>query len=497
MAAHAARRISKSTLDVLEGRWTWRRALQRFAEILREEGVKSLWFKILGETVYRRAVLLERPLTAPVARITPSVPVAIGLLRTTEVDAYRSFRPEADACDIRRRLANGHRCFVARYEGGIVSAAWLATGRVWVEYLNREIRLATDEAYLYESFTAPGFRGQNIPAVRATYETRYFRDAGFRRLVAISMPENKPALRHAEKAGWQPCGVMGYVKIGPWRYDFCRPQDDASLPGEFPASYGPAYWDGVLQRREGKAHHPDAFLGELKRQAYLTLIQRWGGVPNTGLVLKTDLFEEAMGRGAFLADLLSRGGMTLGVDISWVAASQAQHQDTRRQGHYVVADVCALPFANDSFALIVSPSTLDHFSNPRDLGRSLRELARVLEAGGRLIITLDNRQNIFDPLLRLVIRLGYVPYYVGRSYTVRELRNELEAAGFVVQETTALLHNPRLVAVGAVALAKMLRWPALMTLVQRTLLAAQRLETTRLCYYTGSFVAAKAVRRAQ
>jgi hypothetical protein len=110
---------------------------------------------------------------------------------------------------------------------------------------------------------------------------------------------------------------------------------------------------------------------------------------------------------------------------------------------------------------------------------------------------LDNRQNIFDPLLRLVIRLGYVPYYVGRSYTVRELRNELEAAGFVVQETTALLHNPRLVAVGAVALAKMLRWPALMTLVQRTLLAAQRLETTRLCYYTGSFVAAKAVRRAQ
>ena len=481
---------------MLEGRWTWRRALRRAAEIFREGGVKSVWFRILGETVYRRAVLLERPLTAPVASITPSVPVAIGLLRTTEVDAYRSFRPEADACDIKRRLANGHLCFVARYEGGIVSAAWLATGQAWVDYLSREIRLASDEAYLYESFTAPGFRGQNIPALRAAYETRYFRDAGYRRLVAIIMPENKPALRHAEKAGWQPCGVMGYVKIGPWRYDFCRAQD-ASLPGEFAAPYGPAYWDGVVQKREGEAHYLDAFLGELKRQAYLTLVRRWGGVPATGRVLKTDLFEEAMGPGAFLADLLGREGMTLGVDISWSAASQAQHQDTRRQGHYVVANVCALPFADDSFALVLSPSTLDHFSNPRDLGRSLCELARVLEAGGRLIIALDNRQNIFDPLLRFVIRLGYVPYYVGRSYTVRELRNELEAAGFVVEETTAILHNPRLVAVGAVALAKRLRWPALMTLVQRTLLAARRLETTRLCYYTGSFVAAKAVRRAR
>ena len=92
--------------------------------------------------------------------------------------------------------------------------------------------------------------------------------------------------------------------------------------------------------------------------------------------------------------------------------------------------------------------------------------------------------------------LGRVPYYLGRSYTVEELCAELEAAGFTVQETTAILHNPRLVAVTAVVLAKKLRWPPLTTLVQHGLLAAQRLEVTRWRYYTGSFIAAKAVRQA-
>lgn len=269
----------------------------------------------------------------------------------------------------------------------------------------------------------------------------------------------------------------------------------SSLPNEQPAAYGPTYWDSVIKKLEGKGHYLDTFLGALKRRAYLKLILRWGDVPTTGRVLKTDLFEEAIGPDAFLGDLLNRGEMTVGLDISPAAANQAKHQDTRQQGHYVIADVRALPFANDSFGLVISPSTLDHFPDPRDLGRSLRELARVLEVGGRLIITLDNRQNIFDPLLRLVSWLGYVPYYLGRSYTVREVRRELEEAGFTVDETTAILHSPRLVAVAAVALAKRLRSRLLMTLVQRMLLAAQRLETTRLCYYTGSFVAAKAVKQ--
>ena len=102
---------------------------------------------------------------------------------------------------------------------------------------------------------------------------------------------------------------------------------------------------------------------------------------------------------------------------------------------------------------------------------------------------------MFDPLLRLAIRLRRVPFYIGRSYTVRELRNELEAAGFAVEDTSAIVHHPRMMAVAAVAIATRLGWPPLIRGVQRALTTAQRFNTSRWRYYTGCFVAAKAVPR--
>jgi SAM-dependent methyltransferase len=254
------------------------------------------------------------------------------------------------------------------------------------------------------------------------------------------------------------------------------------------------YWDRVVGQQQNAPRYLYPFLGELERRAYLTLIRRWGGVPDKGRILKTDLFEEATGPGTFFSELMTTEANVVGMDLSPAVAWRAKQRFSTQRTIFINTDARCLPFPNQRFTLVVSHSTLDHFVDPLDLGRSLRELARVLEPGGRLIIALDNRQNVGDPLLRLAKRLGFVPYFLGRSYTVRELRRELEAAGLVVEETTAILHNPRLVAVAAVAGAKWLGWAPLSKLVQRILVAAQRLEATRWRYFTGSFVAAKAIR---
>jgi hypothetical protein len=122
------------------------------------------------------------------------------------------------------------------------------------------------------------------------------------------------------------------------------------------------------------------------------------------------------------------------------------------------------------------------------------DLKRVLKRRGHLILTLDNRQNLFDPLLRLAVRLGVVPYYIGKGYTLSEVMGEVVAAELGPRDATAILHNPRGVAVGAVWLANRLRWPWLTRLVHRALRAAQRLQDTRWQRVTGSFVAVDAVR---
>lgn len=256
-----------------------------------------------------------------------------------------------------------------------------------------------------------------------------------------------------------------------------------------------AYWDEVGKEFEHRQFHLDPFLGQLKRDSYLNLVERWAPRQATGTVLKTDLFEEAFGPDALVPRLMGQAALVVGFDLGTKTVQIARKRWGSHGNQFTVADVRRLPFADCTFDVILSPSTLDHFDDPGDLKVSLLELHRILKPDGRLIVSLDNRQNIGDPMLRLINWLGWIPFYLGRSYTVVELRQELQAAGFHVCDTTAILHNPRLTAVASIALTRKLGWAPLQRLAQRVILAAQSLEQTRLRYYTGSFVAALATKR--
>lgn len=252
------------------------------------------------------------------------------------------------------------------------------------------------------------------------------------------------------------------------------------------------YWNkvaGTMRRRE---FHLDPALGRIKREAYLALLNRWALSQRRGRVLKTDLFEEAFGTDALLPDLAAEAREVVGIDLAPRTADHAWQRHGAAQAAFLGADVRRLPFRDESFDLILSPSTLDHFPDPTDLGRSLRELCRVLKPEGRLVITLDNRQNIFYPLLRLADRLGRIPFYLGSFYTIGEMARELENAGFHVVGRTAIVHNPRLLAVGSVMMARALRWDGFHRAIQRLWQGAQRLERSCWRYRTGTFLACAA-----
>jgi GNAT superfamily N-acetyltransferase len=127
------------------------------------------------------------------------------------------------------RLDAGHWCFVARHEGQLVSASWASIHRVLDSYLACEIPMMEDEVYIYDSFTGPGFRGQAVsPAIRAEM-MRYFRHAGYRRMLVVTIPENNSNLSTLRKVGFHPFGMIGYIKIGPWQWDFYRTSENSQL----------------------------------------------------------------------------------------------------------------------------------------------------------------------------------------------------------------------------------------------------------------------------
>jgi SAM-dependent methyltransferase len=118
----------------------------------------------------------------------------------------------------------------------------------------------------------------------------------------------------------------------------------------------------------------------------------------------------------------------------------------------VASDVRQLPFAGETFHVVVSNSTLDHFETRKEILTALRELHRVLCRGGWLLLTMDNPVN---PLVavrnalpfRLLHRLGMAAYPTGATFGPLQLGRILRAEGFEVHETVALLHCPRVLAV--------------------------------------------------
>jgi SAM-dependent methyltransferase len=259
-------------------------------------------------------------------------------------------------------------------------------------------------------------------------------------------------------------------------------------------SSAPSYWDHVLE--EALRAAPIRLWRAYMRGVYKGLMARWLPASGPGPRLKTDLFEEAITPYHLLPEL---GPRSVGVDGSLAIVQAARERLKREDAHHllVVADLRALPIRSGVMGQILSGSSLDHFSQKRDIARSLADLARILAPGGILVITLDNMHNPVVWLrnhlpLAWLNRLGLVPYYVGATYSRAEARSQLQAVGLVVTAVTAVAHAPRVFAIWLAALTDRLGSPSLQALVSRVLDGIECLERWPTRYRTGYYLAVRA-----
>jgi SAM-dependent methyltransferase len=255
------------------------------------------------------------------------------------------------------------------------------------------------------------------------------------------------------------------------------------------------YWSEVCEvYQEGQS--PELWRNH-SDEVNVAVFARWLSADRVQRLLKTDLFDEAVGAGLYPM-LASRTRIAFGIDLSLRTLRKAVSRYPKL--HSVSADVRHLPFAARAFDVVVSNSTLDHFATRSEIVASLQELRRVLQARGELLLTLDNLANPIVSLrnalpFRLLSRLGIVPYYVGATLGPGRLRQLLEEIGFEVRQMEAIMHCPRFL---AVALARVLRRCA-NSKIRRgflgTLMAFERLSNLSTRFLTGYFVAIKAIRR--
>ena len=257
------------------------------------------------------------------------------------------------------------------------------------------------------------------------------------------------------------------------------------------------YWDSVGADWQ-LAGRPRLWREFTDRQQ-IALLTRWssgwGGRGTRPAVLKTDLFDEVACQG-IVPWLLASGANVTGIDVAPAIVVDA---GTRNAGlKAIVADVRSMPFAEASFDVVFSGSTLDHFESANDIQTALGELQRVLRPGGTLILTLDNPANPLiwlrnGMLLGLLRRIGIVPYQVGVTLGHGALEEAVQAAGLDVVETTAAMHCPRVVAVAIAGTVERMR-PAWRESFLRHVQTWERLERWPTRWLTGHYVAVHAVK---
>ena len=189
----------------------------------------------------------------------------------------------------------------------------------------------------------------------------------------------------------------------------------------------------------------DPLVASQKREEFQRLITAWSQGSNLRAVLKTDLFEEANGEDQLLFDSFRQVPVVVGIDIDEGVVRGACRRSGGSGLLALVSDVRDLPFQDGCLDYIISTSTLDHFEDSRDIERSLRELARILRGGGRILVAMDNPWNPLYPVLRLVSNTPLFPFRLGRTLSRTQLENCLSQCDLVVLGRETVIHNPRLI----------------------------------------------------
>ena len=144
----------------------------------------------------------------------------------------------------------------------------------------------------------------------------------------------------------------------------------------------------------------DEALVKYKDTEYIELLEKW--LPNYfNRALKTDLYEESFGSTSIFHCIKRKTAHVTGIDISPAVVNNAMFEicktSIRSYGNelrinFVVSDIRTTAFKDNSYDLIVSTSTLDHF---REIELALKELHRILKDNGVAVLTLHNKHNPF------------------------------------------------------------------------------------------------------
>jgi ubiquinone/menaquinone biosynthesis C-methylase UbiE len=164
-----------------------------------------------------------------------------------------------------------------------------------------------------------------------------------------------------------------------------------------------------------------------------------------GVVAGLQILEVACGRGGYSNELARAGARVTGCDFSYVAVTVADANlraaNERVTAGFVQGDAQNLPFADNSFDLVISCETIEHLP---DASKALREMLRVSRPAGKLLLTTPNYAN-FMGLYELYSWFRHPgredDQPLDRRQIFPQIRRFVRRAGWTILRTDGTVHQ--------------------------------------------------------
>jgi len=165
------------------------------------------------------------------------------------------------------------------------------------------------------------------------------------------------------------------------------------------------------------------------------LLELLGGIEGARIL------DVGCGDGTFAGDMLREGAHVTAMDADPDMIVAAHRRAAHFPGgeDFLVADADRLPFADGAFDAVTAVTVLCLLGNPSG---AVREMARVLKPGGRLVIGELGRWSIWAAWRRFKGWFGIAPWKRVRFHDSAMLSSWASDAGLEVKEIRGAIHYP-------------------------------------------------------
>ncbi len=168
----------------------------------------------LTDVVWHRQdeVILARDATQASSPVAAGADISIAAIASAGLGVLPEVLPGAASQEVfANRLRKGHVCFLARAGGEVVHYTWLGFGQWSFPDIGVQIPLSETEAYLYDGYTAPAWRGRRIYPATAAVLLRHAAAGGIGRVFARVARRNPAGIAGLERVGFR--GIMGVTSV--------------------------------------------------------------------------------------------------------------------------------------------------------------------------------------------------------------------------------------------------------------------------------------------